>query len=115
MEIIPNFIERMHGREPVEYQHPLLEPILNETYGHAVYQEQIMLAAMRLANYSAADSDDLRSAISKKKEKEVIKHHSKFVRRESQWIAAETAGAILNTWRPLPTTVSMGATPPTMA
>lgn len=99
MEIIPNFIERMHGREPVEYQHPLLEPILNETYGHAVYQEQIMLAAMRLANYSAADSDDLRSAISKKKEKEVIKHHSKFVEgARANGIAAETAEAIWAHW-----------------
>ena len=53
MEIIPNFIERMHGRDPY-YQHPLLEPF-NETYGHAVYQEQIMRAAMKLANYSVAD------------------------------------------------------------
>lgn len=99
MEIIPNFIERMHGRDPVNYQHPLLEPILNETYGHAVYQEQIMLAAMKLANYSAADSDDLRSAISKKKEKEVAKHHSKFVEgAKANGIQEATAEAIWAHW-----------------
>lgn len=79
MEILPAFLDNMHGRKPVVYQHPLLEPILEETYGHAVYQEQIMMAARVLAGYTPGESDNLRSAISKKKEKEVKKHHSKFV------------------------------------
>ncbi len=78
MESIPEYIANMHGEKPVVYQHEKLEPILRETYGHAVYQEQIMIAAMQLAGYSPGESDDLRSAISKKKVKEVKKHREKF-------------------------------------
>jgi len=80
MESIPEYIANMHGEKPVTYQHEKLEPILRETYGHAVYQEQIMIAAMQLAGYTPGESDDLRSAISKKKVKEVKKHHDKFVK-----------------------------------
>ncbi len=80
MEIIPEYIANMHGERPVVYQHEKLEPILGETYGHAVYQEQIMIAAMQLAGYTPGESDDLRSAISKKKVKEVKKHRDKFIK-----------------------------------
>jgi len=80
MESIPEYIANMHGEKPVTYQHEKLEPILRETYGHAVYQEQIMIAAVQLAGYTPGESDDLRSAISKKKVKEVKKHHDKFVK-----------------------------------
>lgn len=67
MEIIPNYIANMHGEIPVNYQHEKLEPILQETYGHTVYQEQIMQAAMSLAGYKPGESDDLRAAVSKRK------------------------------------------------
>ncbi len=80
MESIPEYIANMHGEKPVIYQHEKLEPILRETYGHAVYQEQIMIAAVQLAGYSPGESDDLRSAISKKKVKEVKKHRDKFIK-----------------------------------
>ena len=80
MESIPEYIANMHGEKPVIYQHEKLEPILRETYGHAVYQEQIMMAATQLAGYTPGESDDLRSAISKKKVKEVKKHREKFIK-----------------------------------
>lgn len=79
MESIPGYIRRMHGEEAVEYKHPLLEEIFNETYGFPIYQEQIMFAAMRLAGYSAAEADDLRKAIAKKIKEKLSKHRQKFV------------------------------------
>jgi DNA polymerase III alpha subunit len=62
--LIPKFINRKHGREKVEYQHPLLEPILNETYGTLCYQEQIMKMAQDLAGYSLGQADLLRRCLS---------------------------------------------------
>lgn len=79
MEIIPAYIANMHGAIPVSYQHEKLEPILKETYGHTVYQEQIMQAAMSLAGYLPGESDDLRAAVSKKKTAQVKKHRAKFI------------------------------------
>ena len=99
MESIPEYIANMHGEKPVVYQHEKLEPILRETYGHAVYQEQIMIAAMQLAGYSPGESDDLRSAISKKKVKEVKKHHDKFVKGAvKNGIEKKTAEDIFAHW-----------------
>ena len=66
MEFIPGYIRRMHGEEEVDYRHPILETIFEETYGYPVYQEQLMFAAMNLANYTASEADDLRKAIAKK-------------------------------------------------
>ena len=51
MQFIPHYINRLLGREKIEYDHPLLEPIFSETYGVPIYQEQIMMAAMTLAGY----------------------------------------------------------------
>ncbi len=99
MESIPEYIERMHGKKEVRYPHEKLVPILKDTYGHAVYQEQIMQAAVELAGYTPSESDDLRSAISKKKEKEIAKHHKKFVEGAvKQGIPREEAEAIFNDW-----------------
>lgn len=99
MEIIPEFIENMHGRKSVTYLHEKLVPILQDTYGHSVYQEQIMVAARELAGYTPGESDDLRSAISKKKEKEVKKHREKFVKGAvANGINKETAEAIFDHW-----------------
>ncbi|MBW4649810.1 MAG: DNA polymerase III subunit alpha [Kastovskya adunca ATA6-11-RM4] len=77
--LIPKFINRKHGREKVEYQHPLLEPILNETYGTLCYQEQIMKMAQDLANYSLGQADLLRRAMGKKKVSEMQKHRETFI------------------------------------
>jgi len=79
MGFIPSYIARMKGKEKITYKHPMLEPILSETFGIAIYQEQIMQATMQLAGYSAAEADKLRKIISKKKVLELEKHHQKFV------------------------------------
>ena len=67
MDFIPNFINRKHGRERVEYPHKLLEPILRNTYGIMVYQEQIMQTAQIIAGFSLGKADILRRAMGKKK------------------------------------------------
>lgn len=67
MEFIPLYARRKHGQEKVEYIHPMLEPILSETYGIIVYQEQIMQIASRIAGFSLGEADLLRRAVSKKK------------------------------------------------
>jgi len=79
MQYIPLYIDRMHGRKPVEYIHPALEPILAETYGIIVYQEQIIQLASQLAGYTPGEADLMRRAVAKKKEKEMAAHHVKFV------------------------------------
>lgn len=77
--LIPMFINRKHGREEITYDHPLLQPILNETYGILVYQEQIMKTAQDLAGYSLGQADLLRRAMGKKKIAEMKKHREIFI------------------------------------
>jgi len=79
MQYIPLYIDRMHGRKPVEYKHPSLEPILAETYGIIVYQEQIIQIASQLAGYTPGEADLMRRAVAKKKDKEMAKHRVKFL------------------------------------
>jgi DNA polymerase-3 subunit alpha len=79
MDFIPSYIKRMHGEEPVTYRHPLLEKVFKDTYGIPIYQEQIMFAAMDMANYSASEADELRKAISKKNADAIQKHKVKFI------------------------------------
>ena len=78
MDLIPDFIERKHGRAEVEYPHPLLEPVLAPTYGVVVYQEQVMQTAQILAGYSLGGADLLRRAMGKKKIEEMAKERAKF-------------------------------------
>ena len=66
MEVIPEFIDRKHGRKEITYLHPKLEPILKNTYGAAIYQEQIMQIARELAGFSYGQADVLRKAVGKK-------------------------------------------------
>ena len=66
MEYIPSFIARKHGREKVEYDHPMMEPYLKDTYGITVYQEQVMLQSRALGGFTRGDSDTLRKAMGKK-------------------------------------------------
>jgi DNA polymerase-3 subunit alpha len=89
MDYIPSFVRRMHGEEPVTYHHPDLEPILQETYGIIVYQEQIIQIVTKIASYSAGEADEMRRAVSKKKEAEIAKHKAQF-----------TKGAIANGYTP---------------
>ena len=77
--LIPKFINRKHGREAIDFAHTKLEPILQETYGIMVYQEQIMRIAQDLAGYSLGEADLLRRAMGKKKKSEMEKHQSIFV------------------------------------
>ena len=80
MEYINDYIDRMHGRKPIKYHHPALEPILAETYGIIVYQEQIMQIASQLSGYTPGEADLMRRAVGKKKKEELLEHREKFVR-----------------------------------
>ena len=79
MQFIPDFIKRKHGREEVVYDHLKLEPILKETYGIIVYQEQIQQAAQTLAGFSLGEGDILRRAMGKKKPEVMAQQRGKFV------------------------------------
>lgn len=99
MDFIPSYIRRMHGEEEIVYRHPAMEPIFSDTYGIAIYQEQIMRAAVELAGYTRGESDDLRKAISKKMADKIAKHKDKFIHGASQKIMDEaTARAIFEDW-----------------
>jgi DNA polymerase III, alpha subunit len=76
--LIPQFIDCKHGKA-VEYDHPLLEPILKETYGTLCFQEQIMRMAQDLAGYSLGQADLLRRAMGKKKADEMQKQKETFI------------------------------------
>jgi DNA polymerase-3 subunit alpha len=78
MEYIPSFIARKHGREPVIYDHPMMEPYLKDTYGITVYQEQVMLQSRALGGFTRGDSDTLRKAMGKKVMELMEKLKSKF-------------------------------------
>ncbi len=78
MANIPSYIKRKHGEEPVSYLHPALEPALKDTYGIFVYQEDIMTAAIAMADYTGPEADNLCYAIRKKKEDVLRQHEAKF-------------------------------------
>ncbi|MBI4059463.1 DNA polymerase III subunit alpha, partial [Candidatus Giovannonibacteria bacterium] len=84
MELIPSYIKRKHGREQVTYLHPKLEPILKNTHGIAVYQEQMMQIARDLAGFTLAEADTLRKAIGKKIKSLLEEQTEKFVSRMIQ-------------------------------
>ncbi|MGH8146148.1 MAG: DNA polymerase III subunit alpha, partial [Rhodanobacteraceae bacterium] len=78
MELIPNYVARKHGREPVTYPDPRVEPILKETFGIMVYQEQVMQMAQIVGGYSLGGADLLRRAMGKKVPAEMAKHRAIF-------------------------------------
>lgn len=78
MDLIPSFVARKHGREPVEYPHPAVAEMLSETYGIMVYQEQVMQTAQILGGYTLGGADLLRRAMGKKKPEEMAKERVKF-------------------------------------
>jgi DNA polymerase III subunit alpha len=84
MESIPKYIKCKNGEEPVYYPHPLLEPILKDTFGVFTYQEQVMQAAQIMAGYSLGSADLLRRAMGKKNASEMAAQRGNFVAGASQ-------------------------------
>ena len=79
MSNIPSYIERKHGREKVEYLHDSLKPILHETYGIMIYQEQVMQIAQQLSGFTLGEADLLRRAMGKKDQTEMDAQRQSFV------------------------------------
>ena len=77
--MVQHYVDRKHGREKVEYDHALLEPVLGDTYGVIVYQEQVMRAAQALAGYTLQQADMLRAAMGKKNKAVMEKEHARFI------------------------------------
>ncbi|MDR0993497.1 MAG: DNA polymerase III subunit alpha [Verrucomicrobiota bacterium] len=98
MGMIPQFIARKHGREPIRYPHPLLEPVLKETYGIMVYQEQVQQAAGVLAGFSMGQGDVLRRAMGKKKPEEMARQREAFMQGcvKRKTCDARVAGSIFD-------------------
>jgi len=95
--MIDDYVARKHGKKKVEYLLPQLEPILKETYGVIVYQEQVMKIANDLANYSMAEADDLRKAMGKKIQAIMAEHRERFVSGAAKnEIAADEAAPIFS-------------------
>ncbi|MEO7072959.1 MAG: DNA polymerase III subunit alpha, partial [Rhodanobacter sp.] len=84
MDLIPSFIARKHGREDVDYPDPRVEPILKETYGIMVYQEQVMQMAQIVGGYSLGGADLLRRAMGKKKPEEMAQQRAIFLEGATQ-------------------------------
>ncbi len=78
MDLIPSYVARKHGKEPVTYPDPRVEPVLKETFGIMVYQEQVMQMAQIVGGYSLGGADLLRRAMGKKKLEEMVKHRAIF-------------------------------------
>ena len=97
MDNIPAFIDCKFGRREIDYLHPSLEPVLKETYGIIVYQEQVMQIAQILAGYSLGEADLLRRAMGKKKKEEMDLQRARFVSgAEAKGVPAEQAGSIFD-------------------
>ena len=80
MDSIPTFIKSKHGEIEVKYLHPMLEPLLRESYGVIVYQDQVLLIAVQLAGFTWGEVDKFRKAMSKKIPEELAKYRDKFVK-----------------------------------
>ncbi|MEI7903027.1 MAG: DNA polymerase III subunit alpha, partial [bacterium] len=98
MDMIPSFVKRKKGQEKIVYDHPLLAPILKETYGIMVYQEQVQRAAQALAGYSLGKADMLRRAMGRKKPEEMAMERAGFIEgcQKTNAIPAEQAGKIFD-------------------
>jgi len=79
MQFIPDYIERKHGRQKISYIHPKLEPILKNTQGIMIYQEQLMKVAQEIAGFTLGEADVLRKAVGKKIKKLLDEQEGKFV------------------------------------
>lgn len=98
MDNIPSFIDRKNEREEISYMHPVLEPILKETYGIMIYQEQVMQAAQEMAGYSLGSADLLRRAMGKKIQAEMDAQREMFVKGATERdTTAEKASEVFDT------------------
>ncbi|MDP1776703.1 MAG: DNA polymerase III subunit alpha, partial [Moraxellaceae bacterium] len=95
--MVDDFINRKHGRASVAYPHPELEPVLENTYGVILYQEQVMQIAQVLAGYSLGGADMLRRAMGKKKPEEMAKERVKFMEGSgARGVDTDQAGGIFD-------------------
>lgn len=95
--MVEEFIARRHGKKAVSYPHPCLRPVLSQTYGVFLYQEQLMQAAHIVAGYTLGEADILRRAIAKKKKEEIERQKPIFIQRARQrGIDVKTAGDIFS-------------------
>ncbi len=100
MQFISTYINRKHGNEPVSYEHPMIEKVLEETYGVTIYQEQVMQISREMGNFSAADADTLRKAIGKKDIAILDKMEKKFKEgAEQNKVPEKTANSIWENWK----------------
>ncbi|MBU6235675.1 MAG: DNA polymerase III subunit alpha [Alphaproteobacteria bacterium] len=98
MENIPKYLACLHGQEEKDFMHPKLEPVLRDTYGVMIYQEQVMQAAQILSGYSLGGADLLRRAMGKKIQSEMDAQRAQFVKgaAEHSGVGAEQANAIFD-------------------
>ena len=97
MDNIPTYIKRKHGEEEITYLHPSLAPILDETYGIMVYQEQVMNIARALGGYTMGEADKLRKVMGKKLRDEIPKQREKFTKGAiANGIAEDVAKSIFD-------------------
>jgi len=95
IQFIPDFIARKQGKKKIEYFHPKLEPILKDTYGICIYQEQLMKIAQELCGFSLAEADVLRKAVGKKIKKLLQSQEEKFIKGAiSNGVSRQTAQKI---------------------
>ena len=95
--MVENFVERKHGRQAITYAHPDLEPVLKDTYGTIVYQEQIMQVFQILADYTLGQADMVRRMMGKKKVDEMEKQKGKFIEHSAKHgMSAEDATNLFN-------------------
>jgi DNA polymerase-3 subunit alpha len=93
--MVEPFVRRKHGKEPVEYPHPLLEPVLRDTYGVILYQEQVMRVAQALAGYTLEEADVLRAAMGKKQLQAMARERERFIEGAvKNGLTRELAGSI---------------------
>ncbi|HTP13901.1 MAG TPA: DNA polymerase III subunit alpha, partial [Bacteroidota bacterium] len=97
MEMIPDFIQRKHGKQKITYLHPSMEPILRDTYGVIVYQEQVMQIASAVAGFTLAQADLMRRAMGKKDKELMAKQKKEFADgANKKGIDKKTAGEIFD-------------------
>lgn len=109
--MVEDFVERKHGRKEITYPHPSLVPVLKDTYGTIVYQEQIMQVFQVLADYSLGQADMVRRMMGKKKLDEMAQQKGKFVEGAARHgMSAKDATALLNRLKNLQNTASTGRT-----
>lgn len=115
MENIPRYIACKHGEEQPDYLHPSIEPILKETFGIMIYQEQVMQIARTLSGYSLGGADLLRRAMGKKIKEEMEAQRKAFVDGAvANGVDKATAAHVFDRWRSSPATASTSRTRPPM-